>query len=356
MIIQTLILTVLLLPVPTMIGGLAAGIVEKESPASVKLIFRWVSGQIILWAGFMVICVPMILVNRDFRDVVILFSGYMGAAALLALAVSLRRRAKKIPGSFSDKGREKDLMAFVLWVCVAMLVLAQLVLACFMAYEEGDDAFYVAVSSITENSNSMYQVLPYTGGTTGTDIRHALAPMPIWVAYVARISGMRAVTVAQIALPVILILMTYGIYYLLGRRLFPEGKRKVALFMLLIQGLVLFGGYSTYSAENFLLVRTAQGKSVMANIVTPFLLYLLFVILEKLQAEEKTGAGAWLMVALTMIAGCLCSTQGTLLVCMFLGIVGLCILVCYRRWKLLPVMAGCGVFPVSMAVLYFWLG
>lgn len=94
----------------------------------------------------------------------------------------------------------------------------------------------------------------------------------------------------------------------------------------------------------------------MANIIIPFLLYLFFVILDKLQAEQKTGAGIWAMVALTMVAGCLCSTQGTLLNCMFLGAFGLCILVCYRRWKLLPIMLGCSIFPLGMAFLYFRLG
>ena len=350
LIVQILILTILLILVPTAVGGIAAKVDNG-------LAFRWVSGQIILWAGFQVICVPMILAQRDFRDVVTLFSGYTAAMVLLAAAIGVRRHAKRFPGNVPRNGsREKDAVALLLWVCVAVLLLIQLVLACVLAYEEGDDAFYVAVSSITADSNSMYQVLPYTGGATGLDIRHSLAPMPIWVAYVARISGMRAVTVAQIALPVVLIVMSYAVYYLLGQRLFSDGMRKPALFMLAIQFLVLFGGYSTYSAENFLLVRTAQGKSVMANIVIPFQLYLLLMILEKLQDEEKTGAGVWLMVTLTMITGCLCSTQGTLLICMLLGIVGLCILVCYRKWRIIPIMLGCGIFPVGMALLYFGLG
>ena len=349
LIVQILILVLLLIPVPMAVGGIVAK-VDSNLP------FRWVSGQIILWAGFEIICVPMIFEQRNFQDVVILFSGYTAALVLLAVAIGIRRHAKGFSGNVPRNGSgERDAVALLLWVCVAVLVLIQLVLACVLAYEEGDDAFYVAVSTITEASGNMYKVLPYTGGGTGMDIRHSLAPMPIWVAYVARISGMRAVTVAQIALPVVLIVMSYAIYYLLGRRLFSDGMRKLPLFMLFIQFLVLFGGYSVYSAENFMLVRTAQGKSVMANIVIPFLLYLLFVVLEKLQAQEKTGVGIWVMVALTMITGCLCSTQGTLLTCMLLGIVGLCILVCYRQWKLLPAMVGCSVFPVGMAFLYFWL-
>lgn len=353
---QILILAVLLLLIPTVVGGIAAGVEKEGIRGGAALPFRWVSGQIILWAGFQIICVPMILAQRSFRDVVVLFSGYMATMVLLSVAVGIHRRVgspalKRV----RNDNLEKDIAAFLLWGCVVGLVLLQLVLACLLAYEEGDDAFYVAVSTVTVDAGNMYQKLPYTGTTTGLDARHGLAPMPIWVAYLAQVSGMRTATVAQVALPLTLIVMTYGIYLLLGKRLFPDGRRKLPLFMLMLQLLVLFGGYSTYSAENFMLVRTAQGKSVMANIVIPFLLYLFMVIMEKLQAEGKMGMGLWVMVGLTMVAGCLCTTQGALLTCMLLGIAGLCMAVCYHKWKLvLPVM-GCGVVPVCFTLLYFWL-
>ena len=349
MIVQILILAVLLLLIPAVVGGIAAG-VEK------RLVFRWVSGQMILWAGFQVICVPMILAKRDFQDVKILFSGFMAAMALFAIVADVYRKAGR-PAEKKQSGIPvgKDAVAVFLWVCVFSLLLLQLILACVLAYEEGDDAFYVSISTLAEHSGRMYESLPYTGGSTGLDMRHALAPMPIWVAYMAGMSGMRTVMTAQVALPVVLIMMSYAIYYLLGRRLFPDGGRKLPLFLLILQTLVLFGGYSTYSAENFLLVRTAQGKSVMANIVIPFLFLLLLSILEQLQEEGKRSAGIWLMVGITMIAGCLCSTQGTLLTCLLVGIVGICAVICYRRWRLLPPMIGCCMIPACMAFVYFWL-
>lgn len=356
MVVQILILAVLVLLVPTAVGGIASGVTAEQGRGSASLIFRWVSGQIILWAGFQIICVPMILAQRNFQNVVVLFSGYMAAMVLLSVAVGIRRRAG---GSVLKQVRgidhEKDGVAILLWGCVVSMVLLQLVLACLLAYEEGDDAFYVAVSTITVDAETMYQKLPYTGGATELDPRHGLAPMPVWVAYLAKMTGMRAVTVAQVALPLILIVMTYGIYFLLGKRLFPNSPRKLPLFMLVLQFLVLFGGYSTYSAENFLLVRTAQGKSVMANIVIPFLLYLFLVMMEKLQAEEKMGIGLWLLAGVTMAAGCLATTQGAMLTCMLAGVVGLCMAFCYRRMRLLLPVIGCSIVPACFTLLYFWL-
>lgn len=350
MIVQLLIFALLILVVPVIVGGLTVS-VDRSLP------FRWVGGQFLLWAGFQAICVPMVLAERELRELVILFSGFMASMALLSLAVSIRRRANAVfcAGREKKADEKKDNVAVFLWICVSALLLLQLLLAVLLAYEEGDDAFYVAVSAIAESSDTMYTALPYTGGATSIDIRHVLAPFPIWVAFLARVTGIRTVTMAQVALPVVLIMMSYTVYFLIGKQLFPDGGRKLPLFMLLLEVLILFGGYSLQSAENFLLVRTAQGKAVLADIIIPFLFLLFYNILEKLQQAGKTGAWIWLLTAAAVIAGCLCSMEGTLLACMLLGLAGMCMIVCYRRWKLVLPLAGCSVAPACVALLYLWL-
>ena len=349
-IVQLLILVILVLVIPAIAGGLAVG-VDRSLP------FRWVSGQFLLWAGFQVISVPMVLAGRKLSELTVMFSGFMAAMVLLSLAAGIRRRAKTvIDCRRAEKVKEKrDLAAVLLWIGVAALLVLQLILAVLLAYEEGDDAFYVVVSAIAEKSDTMYSTLPYTGGRTLLTARYVLAPFPMWVAFLARLTGIRTVTMAQIVLPVVLIVMSYSVFCLIGKRLFRNGKRKQPLFLLLLEVLVLFGGYSLQSAENFLLVRTAQGKAVLANIVIPFLLLLFLKILEELQEGVKNGAWKWGLVAAAMAAGCLCSLEGMLLTCMLLGLVGACILVCYRQWKLILPMAGCSVVPVCIALLYLWM-
>ena len=186
-------------------------------------------------------------------------------------------------------------------------------------------------------------------------------------------------TVAQVVLPVVLIIMAYAIYYLIANRLFDGNRNQIPFFMILTEVLVLFGGYSVFSAENFLLVRASQGKAVIANIIIPFLLYLMMKFLRRVQETEK-GADApemrsqlkpavdkvakigqgvdlsfWILLGLTMMAGCLCSTLGTMLTCMFLGIVGVCTAVTYRRWQHLIPMALCCIIPAGIALLYFFI-
>lgn len=351
MVIQMLILGILMFIIPVMAGGLFCK-VEKGFD---RLLFMWISGQIVLWAGFQCICVPMILCQGAFVHVKWLFLGFMGILAV-AGAVKFCLEGKK-NGYF---GRRLKLVkpyqkwGKVLWVVFAILLLLQLILTGVLAYEEGDDAFYVAISTITVDAENMYTKLPYTGAATGLDARHGLAPFPIWIAFLASLSGVHAVTVAHIAVPIVLILMAYAIYYLVGSQLLEGRKEYLSLFMIILEVIILFGGYSVYSAENFLLVRTSQGKAVLANIVIPVLFLLFMLLLNRIQQKEKTGT-TWFLLASSMIVACLCSTLGALLVCVLLGIVGLCIVVCYRRWKALFAIAACCLFPVCVAALYFVL-
>ncbi len=350
---QIIILFLVLLVLPVLVGSIFSGVEHK----GLNLPLRWVSGQICLWAGFQAVSVPLILMPREkgFFSVVILYMVFSGAMLLFALGMGIKRRVRLRAVSNTAAALKKDKVALLLWGLVICLLLLQLILAVVLAYEEGDDAFYVAVSSVTSESGNMYQVLPYTGGATELDMRHGLAPFPIWVAFLARVSGMHAATVAQVVLPVTLIGMAYIIYYMIGRRLFSGSSRRgLPLFMLFLEVLVIFGGQSLYTAENFLLVRTAQGKAVLACIIIPFLFFLLLLLFERMQ--KRQSAEYWILLGLTMTAGCLCSTQGALLTCVLVGMGSLSAVVSCRRWRILIPAAACCVIPAGMAVFYLLLG
>lgn len=355
MIVQIVILAVCMLVAPVLAGGLVSGGADRKNEGPV---FLWISGQILLWAGFQLLCVPVVLMNLEdgFRIVVGLYGGFCVVMALMG-AFFLQKRYREGKRSLrAVPDREKrSRLYYVMWALFWGLLLFQLVQAVRMTYADGDDAFYVAVSTITQESKSMYVKLPYTGGSTGLDTRHGLAPFPIWIAFLSQVSGIRTVSVAHVAVPLALIPMTYAVYYLLGVRLCGKKGEKLPIFMFFSSLLVLFGDYSFYTAENFLIARTRQGKAALGNLIIPMLIYLLLILLERLQENQKCGWRFWLLLVSTVIAGCLCSTLGALLACMVVGVTGACAAVCYRRWKILLPMAASCLPAVCFAVLFLLL-
>lgn len=351
---QLLILLLVLLLIPFVIGGL---ITEAEGHDG-KLLFRWVSGQFLLWAGFQLLCVPLILRERSFGSLVAAFWGYIAALLLLAAAMEIKRWPKKRKSavwSLRNRFRKLQFMDLILWAAFWSILLFQLVQAVRMAYADGDDAYYVAVSSITQNSNTMYRILAYTGGGTELDIRHGLAPFPVWISFLGRASGMSAAMVAHIALPPVLIAMTYAIFYLIGLRLFEEKDGRLPLFLLFTELLVLFGNYSIYTPENFMIARSRQGKAALGSIVIPFVLLLFLILLKELREKKRISPPLYLLFCAAAATGCLCSTLGALLICMTVGITGLLGSICYRRPGILVPLGVCCMPCVFYAVMYLIL-
>lgn len=356
-VVQLLILALFLLVIPAIVGSLFTYWEEDGG----GLVFRWVSGQFLLWAGFQLISVPLILKQQSFRWMVWLFSGYTGVMALVAAAVGIwrwkRGKARRPPGlsgSGEAKGGQRGAGA-LLWVAFWGLLLFQLAQAVLYVYEDSDDAYYVAVASIAESSDTMYRVLPYTGGETLLDARHGLAPFSIWMAFLARVSGMRPVVLAQTVLPVALIAMAYGIYYLFSVLLFPEKGGQRPLFLIFAEILVLFGNYSVYTTEVFLIGRSRQGKASLGSIVFPFVLLISLMLFRKLQEREKVPVGYYLLLAAAAAAGCLCSTMGAMLTCIIVGITGLLTAALYRKWKVTLLLAVCCMPCIVYGFLYLVL-
>lgn len=350
---QILVAVILLFVIPAIVGTLFRRGVDQDMGGPV---FWWISGQIFLWACFQLICVPLILLQIDFKFAAAGYNAVQALAVLAAVILGFRNRKKTFKWERIRGFDRKKSVRSALWILFWALLIFQLVQAVRMTYRDGDDAFYVAITSITQNAQIMYRKLPYTGFGTELDVRHGLAPFPVWISYLAEMTGIRAVSTAHVAVPVALIAMAYGVFYLLGRILLREKKEALPLFLIFTEFLVLFGDYSFYTVENFMIARSRQGKAALGSIVIPVTLLLLLLLLRRLQEGGTVFLKYYVLLAAANTAGCLCSTMGAMLCCMLVGIVGLCGAVAYKRWKILIPMAFCCIPNVCFAFLYLVLG
>ena len=353
-VVRLLWLAVLVLVLPACVGNCFAGVgncfagVDKPHK---NIVFLWISGQMLLWAGFQVICVPVILTEGRLEKVVLWYGVYI--TGLLAVSAVLWFRNHKGPKAVWTQKLDRE--AVILWVIFGMLLLLQLVLAVVMVYNDGDDAYYVAISTAAQESGKMYQKLPYTGMSTDLDVRHGLAPFPIWIAWLARMTGITTVTVAKTLLPVALISMTYGVFYLIGSRGLSQGKN-LPLFLICTEVLVLFGDYSFYTVENFMIARSRQGKAALGSILIPMIFFLLLLLFHRLQEKQKITVGFWILLTAVMTSCCLASTMGALLACMLVGVAGICGAIAYKNRKILLPLVACCVPCIIYAGMYLILG
>lgn len=356
-ILQILHILVWLLAVPAAIGMVPAYFVDKGRKYA---LLPLLGGYICMWAVFQMVCVPLVLAQRTFKmqsafSWVVWIFGILSALIAVGSLVFMVKtgKLKRLRSVKTDSGKDK--MTAVLWAVFACLLLAQVLAMIFLAFADGDDAYYIGVSSTTVDSNTMYMKIPYTGASTELDTRYGLAPMPVWIAFLARVTGIHTAAVAHIFVPVVLLLVTYGIYGALGQILCRDKKNMLPAFMIGISLLVIWGNYSFKTAETFLITRTSQGKSILGNVILPFLLFLLFLLIDRVREKKDMEASLWLLFLAASAAGCLCSSLGGVLIVMLMGIAGFYIALCYRKLAVFTRMIGCCLPALLFIVLYLWV-
>lgn len=349
-----------LLIIPFCIGLVPANFIpaEKRSPGFVLL-----SGYFGMWALFEIAAVPAVLwvEYNNFKmasavfTVLTLFCAAAGILLLYRNGIIVGWKLFPVKSLLTETG--------IMWLVFFLLLGFQLYKAAAFASFDGDDAYYVVESLIAQEAGVMYRILPLTGGSTGLDVRHAMAVFPMWVAYISVRAGMHATIVSHVVMPLALIPLTYLLYYEIGRLLFSKTqqsgghvfqKQNLPIFMIIMAMFQIFGNVSIYTNETFFLTRTWQGKAVAGALVIPALFWVFMQIYDKGVKNGRTDAGIWiLLVSVNMAAG-VCSSIAVFLVCILTAVTTFCLAVAERDWKILfKVGAACIPNVVYMAVYVF---
>lgn len=361
MLIKLLMLGIWMVLVPLGTGWFIIGVrqhikLNKDLTTTVSetVSFSFCLGYIAMWALFELITVPFVLAAGKFWHVEFVFEAFC-IAFTAAGAYFFWQAHRKAFFSFLRGSVKVNAASALLWLAFLGLLLFQIVQAYRLAYADGDDAYYIPISTAANLGGGMYQIDPYTGKTITLDARHGLAPFPIWVSFIAAKCGVNAAVAAHSLMPLVLIPLTYVIYLEIGRFLCQENKTLLPVFMIFVSLLQIFGNYSIYPASTFLLTRSRQGKAALGNVVFPFLILLFFRIAEEIKERGKAGWQNIVYLALSMTAGCLCSTMSGLLCGLLIMLTAFLLFFVYKKPRILWQGAiGCvpGLFYTS---LYFVL-
>ena len=351
---------------------------KKLQTAGVTLLI----GYLLLFALLEMVGIPVMLLSvyHGYSRMVILYAALqiLGAGAGYGFWIYLGKKTRKtnLSGALKETGHFLWLRRApydswegrLLLVLFLLLVGFQLYMAFTRASFDGDDAYYVVHSLITQQSDTMYIIQPSTGRSTSLDIRHALAVFPMWAAYLGRMSKIHATIISHSVLPLALLPLSYLLYYQIGKRLLQNKKDSLPMFMILMALLQMFGNISIYTNETFLMTRTWQGKSFAGNFVMPAVIWLFLCIADEEPAKDgalqkgrnKDGnkgryakqSGYWLLLVLVNTCAGLSSSLAVFLCAMLTGILGFLLALRERRFSIL-VKAGLSCIPSAVYILLY---
>ena len=313
----------------------------------------YITGFMIMLALFELIAVPVILNVKygSFRMLSICFSASVIAVDVIGtylwlkdrgLAGSGKNRLDVWRGSTAESSipageiKKSSIGMRIMWIIVGAILLYMLYMAVTRSWFDGDDAYYVTQSVITQQTGTMYQIQPYTGGSTSLDLRHVMAAFTMWIAYMSTACGFHAAVFCHTVLPVFVIPLTELIYYEIAKKLFGRKHNDmVPIFMIFVMLFQIFGSTSIYTSETFLLTRTWQGKSMVANFIFPLMLWLWMEILDIGDDKSEKGVGNpaavndakpapwWVMLFMLSACAGIFSSLAVILCSAFSGLVAL---------------------------------
>lgn len=362
-VLKLLSLIIWLLIIPFCIGLLPVFFM-KEKERTPGVIF--ISGYFVMFALFEIIGIPIVImvVYHSFA----MFSNVFAIGGLLlsaaGVAVTLINRKKGYRLQLQPKADWKaiSLEEKICFLIFLTMVGFQMYMAFTRASFDGDDAYYGVQGVIAQQMDSLYRINPNTGRSAPLDVRHALALIPVWEAFVGRMSGIHATIIAHSVVPLVLIPLTYLVYFQIGKKLLSNKKDMLPMFMIVMSLLQMFGNVSIYTNETFFLTRTWQGKSLAGNFVLPAVFWIFLCLFERTENQKKensqsaskkqTETGLWMLLACINLTAGVSSSLAVLLSAALVA--GLALLFALKEKKFsILVKAGLTCLPSAAYVLTY---
>lgn len=323
--------------------------------------FTYLCGQLLLWAVFQVVAVPCINFRTTFNTLFWIYTAVVviliGCGAwVLQSEVGTRKR-------WTGNWREW-LSPFLIIAC--LVIVGQMCVYIFGMHLDEDDARWIAEANDALVKNRMLLHNPatgeYIGRFVGEMVKDVFSPWCMYLAWLSRATGIRAVVIAHTVYPPILLGLSYSAYYEIGCQLFQGEKKRHerGIFLLMVSVINLFMAGNVYTQSVFTLTRIWQGKAVVAAVMIPTILAII------LRVQNTTGQTEglirdWILLIVAGISCCLLSGMGIAIGLLLLAIYGSYAVVCMivraarhkeYKWKGCAIRAGLWFASLVPSIVY----
>ena len=343
---------ILLLPVALVLLPIALGLPwtrRVTERRALRVLICWPLGYFLAMALFEALAVPFTLLKGSFYDLAKVYSGSLGMAGILSLAVWRRGALKRTAAS--ERNRAEPLSYWEILYLAAFLVLAGFTVIRGITWDTTtmnyDDYDYLTRASDALEHGMLLGVSVTKGLAESVYLKRAMQGSLFFPAWLAWISGLSVTVIARTVMETMYLVMAYVIYAGMAVTLFRK-REDGLIFLVLLSLLYLMGHYSHYSPTFRLLGPNYQGKATLAVIFFPLVFTLMMAKL-----PEKPDAGFGLLLALLSLAAVSLTLFGTVTMVMNVALpVAVFLIRKPRRWGLLGYVLWASVIPVACAAVY----
>ncbi len=255
--------------IPTLIGFLITRLMKSDDKNNVAINFLF--GFVAMLGIFQPITLIAIYLKLSLTLLTTSMKLLWGGLSIVSIVINYKRIFATI-NSIPIIVKKMNVYLF------GALLLILLQAYSYIGYEhiDDDDAFFVATATTAVANDNLYVISPYSGAVyTKLPARYVLSPFSIYYAVMSKLTLLHATVYAHLFLPLVLLLFVYLVYYLWGKEWFDKSE-SLGIFLVLISIINIFGNYSEFTTQTFLLFRLWQGKAFLAAGVLPLLLYLCY--------------------------------------------------------------------------------
>lgn len=294
-----------------------------------SLIFRGLIGAVIFFALFSVIELPIEKLNFPFHVLVYieaLVYAVLGIAGVVFLA-----RGQKL--SWKTPWKTPDTMTVVFLILIALQVIYGMNNG--VRINGYDTAYYNGHAINALYTDTMFQYSARSGEYIGMET-YVHDGYPMLIAFLAKVFFMHPLVMVNRVLACMQIILMNLTIYEIAYRLSKENVR-IANWTVGIHAFISIWCYEFSEGRGFYLwQRTAESKSMLANLYLP--LALLALILLAMKTESLYN---WIILGLIVFVGASLSISGIFVLSAMVGIGLLTIIFSQRNWKMIFYTAVC---------------
>lgn len=320
-------LQVLMLLVFPLVLGFATCSIMRLDPRNICKCFS--VGNFTAWALFELVALPIVNLKLSFTLLVIVASVLYLAVIVIGVFCYVRDLEdwRRKPWK-RYKPDWYDILLFVILLAVIARVL--FLFAAYTHTDNDDSRFMVNVIDILR-TDKLFLINPATGNPirdfAGELLRDIMSPWAAFQAYLAKLTLTDATILCHTIQPLYLVLLLFTVQWQLAGHVVGDRIGDKCLFCLIYWALIIFRPYNGWNAEDYILVRLWQGKSVVAGIAIPYFLYLLF------ESYKEFKWRTVILMAVVNVGMCLTSNMGVLFGGVLAGLYGLVYWIAKRNWR-----------------------